>query len=87
VNWSALPVAEVPVGVVTMMSTVPANWAGATAVMEVSLLTVKLVAATPPKETPLAPVKPLPLMVTLVPPAVLPLLVLRPVTAGAAAAV
>ena len=75
VAWSALPVAEVPVGVLTMTSTVPAAWEGDTALMDVSELTVKLVAATPPNVTLAAPVKPLPVMVTLVPPAVVPLLV------------
>ena len=40
--------------------------------MEVALLTVKLVAAVAPKDTALAPVKLVPVMVTVVPPAVLP---------------
>ena len=45
---------------------------------------MKLVAATPPKETPVAPVKSLPLMVTEVPPPRGPLLGLSPITLGAA---
>jgi hypothetical protein len=75
----------VPLYVVTVTSTVPAACGGAMAVMEVSLLTVKLSAATEPKLTAVAAVKPLPLMVTVVPPPLLPLLVSRPVTLGAAA--
>ena len=55
------------------------------ATIAVSELTVK-VAATPPKYTAVAPVNPLPVIVTGVPPAVDPVLVLRPVTLGADAA-
>ena len=51
---------------------VPAAWAGETAVIWVSETTVKLVAATAPKSTLVAPVKPVPVMVTVVPPAVGP---------------
>jgi hypothetical protein len=40
VNWSAEPVALVPPGVVTVMSTVPADSAGAVAVILLELLTV-----------------------------------------------
>jgi hypothetical protein len=87
VNWSADPVADDPVGEVTTMSTVPAAWDGAVAVIDVSELTVKLVAAAVPNVTALAPVKPLLVSVTVVPPAVLPLLGLIAVTAGAEAAV
>ena len=47
---------------------------GEVAVIEVAELTVKLLAATPPKDTPVAPVKLVPVMLTLVPPAVVPLL-------------
>jgi len=81
VNWSAEPVAEVPFGVVMITSTVPLP-AGLVAVIWVSLLTVKLLAAAPPNETPVAPVKPEPLMVTLVPPAAGPLDGLMPDTVG-----
>ena len=41
-------------------------------VMLVELFTVKLVAGMPPKVTAVAPVKPVPVMVTLVPPDALP---------------
>ena len=83
VNWSPAPVALVPPAVVTVMSTVPAAWAGVVAVMDVALLTVKLVAAVPPKLTAVAPVNPVPVMVTDVPPAVVPLFGLTLVTVGA----
>ena len=55
------------------------------AVMLVPELMVKLAAAKPPNRTPLALVKLVPVMVTLVPPAVVPVLVPRLVTVGAAA--
>jgi hypothetical protein len=85
VNWSADEVVEVPLGVVTVMSTVPAARAGDVAVIWLSERTVKLLAAVPPKETALAPVKLLPVMVTTVPPAVVPDVGEMPVTAGAGA--
>ena len=66
-NWSALEVAEVPSGVVTVTSTVPVP-AGAVAVIEVSEFTVKLVAGVAPKSTAAVPVKPVPLTETMVPP-------------------
>ena len=62
-NWSAAMVAEVPPGVVTVTSTVPVP-AGEVAVMEVALLTVNAVAAVAPNLTAVAPVKPVPVMVT-----------------------
>ena len=55
---------------------------GETAVIWVSLLTVKLVAAVAPNVTAVAAVKPEPATTTLVPPAVDPLAGFRPVTAG-----
>ena len=58
----------VPPAVVTLISTVPVP-AGAVAVICVALLTVKDKALVAPKVTDVAPLKPLPLMVTLVPPA------------------
>jgi hypothetical protein len=70
VKWSEDPVDEVPLGVVTVTSTVPAVPAGEYAVMDVLLLTAKPVAAVEPKLTWLAPVKPLPVMTTTAPPAV-----------------
>ena len=73
----------VPSGVVTVMSTVPAEAAGAMATMEVpAALTVKLVAAAEPKSTEVAPTKSTPLTVTLVPPAPGPEAGFTPVTAG-----
>ena len=61
-NWSAAVVALVPSGVVTVTSTVPVP-AGATAVMMLSLFTVK-VAGLVPKLTAVAPVNAAPLRVT-----------------------
>ena len=58
-----------PPGVVTVMSTVPAEPAGAVAVIWVALLTVKLVALVAPNLTAVAPVKLVPVIVTVVPPA------------------
>ena len=71
-----------PPAVVAVTSTVPAP-AGAVAVIRVALLTVKLVAAVTPKFTAVAPVKFVPLMVTLVPPLVGPAVGLMAVTVGA----
>ena len=56
----------------TVTSTVPAAPAGAVAVMEVALLTVKVVAAVAPNFTAVAPVKLVPVTVTEVPPVVGP---------------
>jgi hypothetical protein len=56
--------------------------AGEVAVICVSLTTVIPVAAFAPKFTAVAPVKPVPAMVTLSPPAAAPLVGLIPVTAG-----
>src|SRR6478735_5284050 len=83
VNWSLAEVALVPPVVVTVMSTVPAAWAGDVAVIDVALLTVNVVAAVAPKLTAVAPVNPVPVMVTDVPPAVGPELGLTLVTVGA----
>ncbi len=83
VKWSPLETAEVPVSVSTVTSTVPLASGGATAVIRLSLLTKKSSAGTVPKKTPSAPVKPLPLMATTVPPAVVPVDVPRLVTDGA----
>src|SRR6478735_564937 len=68
VNWSFALVALVPPTVVAVMSTVPAACAGAVAVIVVALFTVKLVAAVAPKDTADAPLRFVPVMVTLVPP-------------------
>src|SRR5712692_1459229 len=86
VKWSADPVVEVPVGVVTVMSMVPAAPAGEEATMEVSEITVKKEAAVVPKFTAEAPVKFVPVIVTTVPPEVKPDVAVTPVTAGAVAA-
>jgi len=83
VNWSAALVADVPPGVTTVTSTWPVP-AGLTAVIWVSLFTVTLVAPVAPKPTPVAPVNPVPVIVTVSPPAAAPLLGLIPVTVGAA---
>ncbi len=79
---SALLVALVPDGVVTVTSTGPAAPAGLVAEIEVSLLTVELVAAVPPKLTAVAAAKLVPVMVTEVPPAVGPLLGATELTVG-----
>ena len=50
--------------------------------IDVPELTVKLAAGLPPKVTAVAPLKPAPVMVTLVPPAIGPVVADRPVTAG-----
>jgi hypothetical protein len=77
--------------VVTVTSTAPAAVAaGLTAVIVVSGLDVlgtKLVAAVLPKSTTVAPVRLVPVIVTLVPPATGPVAGLIPVTVGAATAV
>ena len=82
-NWSAAPVALVPPVVVTRTSTVPADPAGAVAVICVALLTVKPVAAVPPKVTAVAPERLVPVMTTEVPPAVGPAVGETEVTVGA----
>ena len=61
--------------------------AGTVAVRELSERMVKLVAAVVPKLTAVAPVKPLPVIVTVWPPAASPLVAVTPVTAGLDAAV
>ena len=68
-NWSAALTAELPAAVVTVMSCVPLP-AGLTAVTVVSETKLKLAAAVDPKLTPVTWVKPLPVIVTAVPPAV-----------------
>ena len=51
--------------------------------IEVALTTAKLAAAVPPNDTAVAPVKLLPVMVTLVPPAIGPAFGLTALTVGA----
>src|ERR1700687_1307831 len=84
-NWSAGAAALVRAGVVTVTSTIPAAWAGLTAVICVSETMVKLVAAVVPKLTEVTPVNPDPLTVTVVPPAMDPEFGLTPVTDGGGA--
>ena len=81
---SAGDVADVPPGVVTVTSTGPAEEpAGLGTVIEVSLLTVYEAAGVPPKLTAVAPVNPVPVTVTLVPPSIVPIDGEMPVTVGA----
>src|SRR6202790_5136741 len=83
VNWSAGAfTTEVPPGVVTVTSTVAAASAGEVMEMDVAELTTRPVPATVPNFTTVAPVKPVPVTVTGVPPVVGPLLGLTPVTVG-----
>jgi hypothetical protein len=71
---------------VTVIPTVPAGSGGLTAVIDWSLFTVKDVAGMEPKSTAVVPqLKTDPLIVTTVPPAVLPLLGLTKVITGGAA--
>ncbi len=60
--------AELPAGSSMTTSTTPAGCAGAIAVMVVSLITTTVGDGTPSNVTPVAPVKPVPVMVTSVPP-------------------
>lgn len=64
---SAAVSAEVPRAVTTVTSTVPAASPGTTAVIEPFEFTVNEVAATPSKKTALAPLKPLRIMVFVIP--------------------
>jgi len=82
VNLSALEVPEVPPLVVTVMSTVPEP-DGLVAVIAV-LESAVIEPALPPKLTPVAPDRLLPLIVTEVPPPVGPLFGLTPETTGRA---
>ncbi len=72
-----------PPAALTVTSTVPADSAGEVTVIEVVEFTTTPVPATVPNFTPVTPLKPVPVMVTLVPPAVDPEVTLRPVTVGA----
>jgi hypothetical protein len=81
VNRSAGDVADVPSAVVTVTATAPVP-TGATAVSEVGERNATLEAALEPKCTVEVGVKPVPVMVTLVPPPAGPVDGLRPVTVG-----
>ena len=73
--------ADVPPGATTVTFTVPVP-AGLTAVIVVGLTTVTSVAGVVPKLTAVAPVKPVPVIVTTVPPAGEPEVGLMPETVG-----
>ena len=81
--WSLALVALVPPAVVTVTSTVPVP-EGAVAVICVAVFTVKPVALLVPNFTAVAPVKFVPVIVTLVVPPVGPAVGERLVTVGAA---
>jgi hypothetical protein len=74
----------VPPGVVILIGTVPTRCSGVTVSISVSLTSVKLVAGVVPKFTLVVPVKPAPVMVTLSPPAVTPVVGNTAVVVGAA---
>src|SRR5512133_693893 len=75
-----------PSAFVTITWTVPGVPAGAVAVIAVSLVGgTKLAGLPAPNSTALAPVNPVPLIVTVVPPAVGPCVGLSPVTVGTSA--
>jgi hypothetical protein len=80
---SADDVADVPPGVVTVTSTGPAaEPAGLVTVIWVALLTVNVPAAVAPNLTEVAPVKFVPVIVTIVPPAIGPRFGVTSVTVG-----
>jgi hypothetical protein len=83
VNLSADVVALVPPGVMTVTSTGPAEPPGEVAVIWVAEFTVKAVAAVPPNITAVAPVNPVPVIMTPVLPLAGPLAGEMLVTVGA----
>src|SRR5208283_4001145 len=83
VNWSDAEVALVPPGVVTVTSTVPVP-AGDFMVREVGEAMSRPVPAVDPNLTDVAPVKPVPVTVTVVPPVRGPAPGVMPVTVGMA---
>ena len=78
--------ADVPPAVTTVTSTVPAMFAGLRSTICVAELLMKLAAetVTAPNFTDVALVRPVPVIVTVVPPPAGPAVGLTPVTAGAA---
>ncbi len=68
-----VPGAEFPIGCWITTSTGPCAWAGVATVMVVSFVTLNPTPGVPSKVTPVAPVKPVPVMVTGVPPVTGPL--------------
>ena len=81
--WSAGELAEVPPGVVTLMSTVPAERAGLVATIRLTV-SLTIVPAVVPKSTAVAPARLAPVIVTFRPPATGLSVGLTAVTAGAA---
>ena len=65
---SAAEVVEIPFGVCTVISTIPTGAAGEIAVIDVGLFKRKLVAASEPNQTAVAPARFNPVIVTGVPP-------------------
>jgi hypothetical protein len=82
-NLSPATIALVPPGVVTLTSTVPTARAGEVIVRVLSLVTCRLVPGVTPNLTAVAPVNPVPVIVTAVPPATGPLAGEIRVTVGA----
>ena len=82
-NWSAGLVALVPELVVAVTSTSPAGPAGETTTISLEETTIGFGAETAPNLIAVAPVKPVPAMVTAVPPAGRPAPGLTAVTVGA----
>ena len=80
-KWPTVVTAELPFGVVTMMFTRPLP-AGLITVICVAV-SKRILPGAPPKVTPVAPPRPLPEMMTLVPPVVPPLAGVIPMSAGA----
>jgi len=79
------PLVSVPLrlsGFVTTTFNVPAAWAGVIAVMDELLVNVTEAELVPPKDTPAPFTKPDPVIVTVVPPAVLPVFGDTEVTVG-----
>jgi hypothetical protein len=74
--------ADVPSGLVTLMSMVPAGCGGDTTVSCVSELTTRSVTGTSPKSTSVTSDSPVPVMTTTTPPLLLPLETLSEVVAG-----
>ena len=60
--------ADVPSGVVTLTDTVPTDPDGVVAVIDVLLMTVKVVAWVSPNVTAVAPIKPIPMIDSTFPP-------------------
>ena len=75
--------AEVPAGPVIVTSTVPDPAGAVTLICVPAELTATLVAAVVPKSTAVAPLKPVPVIVTVVPATAGPCAGLTPVTVGA----